>query len=120
MVKANYVDGFVLSVPKKNLNAYKKLAKVAAKVWVEHGALDYKECVGDDMHPKWAYPFPKLARAKPGEVVFFSYVTYKSKAHRNQVNAKVMKDDRINCDPKKLPFDCKKMAYGGFKVFVSN
>ena len=115
-----YVDGFVLPVPKKKLTLYRRIAQKAGKVWRDHGALDYKECAGDDLKVKGLTPFPRLARLKPGETVFFSYIVYKSKAHRNQVNAKVMKDPRLAemMDPKKMPFDLKRMAYGGFKVVV--
>jgi uncharacterized protein YbaA (DUF1428 family) len=115
-----YVDGFVLPVPKKNLAAYRRMSQKAGKVWREHGALDYKECVGDDLKVKGLVSFPKMVKAKSGETVFFSYIVYKSKAHRNQVNAKVMKDPRLAkmCDPNKMPFDVKRMAYGGFKVIV--
>lgn len=115
-----YVDGFVLPVPKKKLALYRRIAQKAGKVWRDHGALDYKECAGDDLKVKGLTPFPRLARLKPGETVFFSYIVYKSKAHRNQVNAKVMKDPRLAemMDPKKMPFDLKRMAYGGFKVLV--
>ena len=115
-----YVDGFVLPVPKKKLTLYRRIAQKAGKVWRDHGALDYKECAGDDLKVKGLTSFPRLARLKPGETVFFSYILYKSKAHRNQVNAKVMKDPRMDkmMDPKKMPFDLKRMAYGGFKVVV--
>ena len=116
-----YVDGFVLVVPKKKLDAYKRLAKLAARVWRDHGALDYKECIGDDLKAKFGLPFPKLAKIKIGEAVIFSWISYKSRAHRDRVNAKVMKDKRMAnaCDPKDMPFDVKRMAYGGFKVIVS-
>jgi uncharacterized protein YbaA (DUF1428 family) len=115
-----YVDGFVLPVPKKNLAAYRRMAKKAGKVWREHGALDYKECAGDDLNVKMGLPFPRLVKPKPGETVVFSYIVFKSRAHRDRVNAKVMKDPRVAdmCDPKKMPFDVKRMAYGGFKVLV--
>ncbi len=115
-----YVDGFVLPVPKKKLAAYRSMSQKAGKVWRDHGALDYKECAGDDLKAKGLLPFPKLARLKGGETVVFSYIVYKSKAHRNAVNAKVMKDPRLAkmMDPKKMPFDVKRMAYGGFKVIV--
>lgn len=115
-----YVDGFVLPIPKKNLAAYRRMAQQAGKVWREHGALDYKECIGDDLKVKGLVAFPKLARAKSSETVFFSYIVYKSKAHRNAVNAKVMKDPRMDkmMSGKKMPFDVKRMAFGGFKVFV--
>ncbi len=115
-----YVDGFVLPVPKKNLPTYRRMAQKAGKIWRECGALDYKECVGDDLKTKMGVPFPKSAKAKPGETVVFSYIVYKSRAHRDRVNAKVMKDPRIAamCDPKSMPFDVKRMVYGGFKVLV--
>jgi uncharacterized protein YbaA (DUF1428 family) len=116
-----YVDGFVLVVPKKNLKAYEILAKKAGKIWKEHGALDYKECVGDDLKIKMGRPFPKLAKAKASEVVFFSFIVYKSRSHRDKVNAKVMKDPRMNemCEPGKMPFNIERMSFGGFKVLVS-
>ncbi len=118
----HYVDGFVLTVPKKNLSAYRKMAQVAGKVWRKHGALDYKECIGDDLRPNGVtFTFPKMAKAKPGELVVFSYIVFKSRAHRDQVNAKVMKGLFMN-DPKNknmpMPFDMKRMAYGGFTVLV--
>lgn len=112
-----YVDGFVLPVPKKNLGAYKKMATLASKVWREYGALDYRECVGDDVDIKGVMPFAKTVSAKAGEVVVFAWITYKSRAHRDQVNAKVMKDPRMK-PPAKPPFDVKRMAYGGFNVLV--
>jgi uncharacterized protein YbaA (DUF1428 family) len=116
----NYVDGFVVPVPKKKLPAYIRMAKKASKIWKELGALDYKECVGDDLNIKFCMPFPKGIKLKAGETVFFSYIVYKSRAHRDAVNAKVMKDPRIAemCDPKNMPFDCKRMLYGGFKAIV--
>jgi uncharacterized protein YbaA (DUF1428 family) len=117
----SYVDGFVLVVPKKKLNEYKRIAKIGARVWRDHGALDYKECVGDDLKSKFGLPFAKLAKLKAGETVVFSWIFYKSRAHRDRVNAKVMKDKRLteSCDPKNMPFDVKRMTYGGFKVIVS-
>ncbi|MBI4708609.1 MAG: DUF1428 domain-containing protein [Candidatus Portnoybacteria bacterium] len=118
---AKYVDGFVLVVPKKNLSAYRKMAQDGGKAWRKYGALDYKECVGDDLYPKWGLPFPKMLKLKPSETVIFSYIVYKSRSHRDQVNAKVMKDPMMN-DPKykdkPMPFDEKRMAYGGFKILV--
>ena len=116
----NYVDGFVVPVPKKKLPAYIRMAKKASKIWKELGALDYKECVGDDLNIKFCMPFPKGIKLKAGETVFFSYIVYKSRAHRDAVNAKVMKDPRIAemCNPKDMPFDCKRMLYGGFKAIV--
>jgi uncharacterized protein YbaA (DUF1428 family) len=114
-----YVDGFVLPVPKKNLQAYRRIAQKAGRIWREHGALEYRECAGDDLNVKWGVPFPRRIKLKPGETVFFSWIVYKSRAHRDRVNAKVMKDPRLaNMDPKTLPFDCKRMVYGGFKVLV--
>lgn len=115
-----YVDGFLLSVPKKKLPTYRRIAKLAGKVWREHGALEYRECVGDDFKQQGCIPLTKSAKTKPGEAVFFSWIVYKSRADRDRVNAKVMKDPRLAklMDPKKMPFDVKRMAYGGFKVFV--
>ena len=113
-----YVDGFVIPVPKKQLAAYKKISAKAGKIWKEFGALDYKECVGDDLKIKWGTPFPKLAKAKAGETVVFSWITYKSKAQRDKINAKVMADPRLKMDGQAMPFDMKRMTYGGFKVFV--
>ncbi|MEP0846224.1 MAG: DUF1428 domain-containing protein [Phycisphaerae bacterium] len=115
-----YVDGFVLPVPKKNIPAYRRLAQQAAKIWKEHGALEYRECVGDDLGVKFGLPFPRTIKVKPGETVVFSWIVYKSRAQRDRVNAKVMKDPRLAtmCDPKKMPFDCKRMSWGGFKVLV--
>ncbi len=115
-----YVDGFVLPVPKKNLAAYRRMAQKAGKIWREHGALEYRECVGDDLNVKIGLPFPRLAKLKPGETPVFSWIVYKSRAHRNGVNAKVMKDPRMAkmMEGKSMPFDVKRMAYGGFKVVV--
>jgi uncharacterized protein YbaA (DUF1428 family) len=115
-----YVDGFVLTVPKKNLAAYRRMAGIACKVWKDHGALDYIEAVGDDLKVKFGLPFPKLVKPKAGETIVFSYIVYKSKAHRNKVNAKVMKDPRLtgSMNDKAMPFDPKRMAYGGFKAIV--
>ena len=115
-----YVDGFVLAVPKKKLDAYKRLARKAGKIWREHGALEFRECVADDLNVEMGVPYPKLVKTKPGETVVFSWIVYRSKAHRDRVNAKVMKDKRITegMDPSNMPFDCKRMSYGGFKVMV--
>ncbi|MFN7020912.1 MAG: DUF1428 domain-containing protein [Phycisphaerales bacterium] len=118
---AKYVDGFVIPVPKKNLAAYKRLAKVACKVWMEHGALEYRECVGEELVSKFGVSFAKLSKAKAGETVVFAWIVYKSKADRNRINAKVMADPRIAkaMSPKvKMPFDPKRMAHGGFEVLV--
>jgi uncharacterized protein YbaA (DUF1428 family) len=116
----NYVDGFVIPVPKKKIPAYIRMAKKASKIWKEYGALDYKECVGDDLDIKMCLPFTKGIQSKPGETIVFSYIVYKSRKHRDQVNAKVMKDPRMNtmCDPNDMPFDCARMLYGGFKAVV--
>lgn len=116
-----YVDGFLLPVPKKKYQAYRKMASTAGKVWREHGALDYKECIADDVKKgKWT-SFPQAVKLKPGEVVWFSWILYKSRKHRDAVNKKVMKDKRIASmmDPKKMPFDGKRFMWGGFKVVVS-
>ena len=114
-----YVDGFVLAVPRRKLTAYQRISRAAGKVWREHGALEYRECVGDDLKIKMGVPFPRIAKVKAGEVVVFSWIVYKSRAARDRVNAQVMKDPRITkamADP--MPFDVKRMSYGGFKVFV--
>lgn len=115
-----YVDGFVIPVPEKQIKAYQKVARQAGKIWMEYGALDYWECVGDDLKSDWGVPFPKLVKTKPGETVMFSWIVYKSRAHRNQVNAKIMKDERIArlMEPSKQLFDSKRMVYGGFKPIV--
>jgi len=118
---AHYIDGYVLPLPKKNLPAYTRMAKRASKIFRELGALEYRECVGDDLAVKMGLPFPKSLKTKPGETVVFSYVVYKSRAHRDHVNAKIMKDPRIHalCDPNHMPFDCARMLYGGFKTLVA-
>jgi len=115
----SYVDGFVLVVPKKKLAAYTKLARLAGKVWREHGALDYRECVADDLKVKFGLPFTKLVKVKAGDTIMFSYIVYKSRSHRDKVNAKVMADPRMQEPPKDIPFDMKRMAYGGFKTIVA-
>ena len=116
-----YVDGFLLPVPKKNLDVYARLARKAGKVWREHGAIDYKECVGDDIDVKNVVPFSRTIRLKPGETVVFSWIVFKSRSHRDRVNARVMKDPRLAkmMDPKGAPFDTKRMVYGGFTILVS-
>ncbi len=113
-----YVDGYVLPVPKKNLKAYARLAKMGGKMWRKHGALDYKECVGQDLQTKWGTPFPRMMKLKPGETVVFSYIVFKSRAHRDRVNARVMKEMQNMSMPKNMPFDVKRMVYGGFRAFV--
>ena len=115
-----YVDGYVLPVPKKNLTAYRQMAQKAGKVWMEHGALQFCECVGDDLKAKWAVSFPATIKLKAGETVVFSWIMFKSRAHRDSVNKKVMKDPRLAkmMDMKSMPFDSKRMVYGGFKTMV--
>lgn len=115
-----YVDGFVLPVPKRNVAAYLRMARTAGKVWREHGALEYREAVADDVKPGKYTSFPQSVKLKKGETVFFSWIVYKSRRHRDQVNKKVMADKRITpmMDPKKLPFDGRRMFWGGFAVKV--
>ena len=113
-----YVDGYVLAVPKKKLKTYIRMARMGEKMWRKHGALDYKECVADDLKTKWGTPFPRMMKLKPGETVVFSYIVFKSRAHRDQVNARVMKEMEKMGEPKDMPFDVKRMVYGGFKVVV--
>ncbi len=113
-----YVDGYVLPVPKKSLKAYIRMARMGEKMWRKHGALDYKECVGDDLKTKRGTPFPRMMKLKRGETVVFSYIVFKSRAHRDRVNAKVMKEMEKMFEPKDMPFDVKRMVYGGFKVLV--
>lgn len=115
-----YVDGFVLPIPRKNITAYKKMAKLAAKVWLDHGAIDYVEAMGDDVPSGKVTSFAKSVKLKKGEVVFFSWVTYKSRADRNRVMKKVMADPRLSAymDESKMPFDGMRMFWGGFKPVV--
>jgi len=116
---ARYVDGFVLPMPTKNLPAYRRMAKMGATVWMDHGALEYRECVGDDLSVKFGLPFPSALKIKKGETVVFAWIVFKSRAHRDRVNKAVMKDPRMNTmATKEMPFDCKRMLYGGFKVIV--
>ena len=114
-----YVDGFVIPIATKNLPAYRKIARAAAKIWREHGALQYVECAGDDLKVKFGTPFTKMAKLKRGETAVFSWVVYKSRAHRDRVNRKIMADPRM-AEMMKIehPFDMKRMAYGGFSVLV--
>ena len=115
-----YVDGFVVPVPKRKLEAYRRMARLAGKVWREHGALAYFEAVADDVKPGKHTSFPQSVKLKSGETVVFAYILYKSRAHRDRVNVKVMKDPRLKpmMDPKAMPFDGKRMFWGGFKVLV--
>lgn len=115
----DYVDGFVLPVPKRNLEAYRRMSAKAGKVWMEHGALEYRECVADDVKPGKLTSFPQAVKLKAGEVVWFSWIVYRSRAHRDRVNAKVMQDSRLaGMNPASMPFDVKRMIYGGFKPVV--
>ena len=116
-----YVDGFVVPVPKRKLAAYRAMARKGGEIWMEHGALEFRECIADDVKPgKWT-SFPQSVKLKAGEVVFFSYIVYKSRADRDRIMKKVMADPRLESfmDPKNMPFDGKRMIYGGFKVMVS-
>lgn len=114
-----YVDGYVVPIVKKHAADYRKVARLACKVWLDHGALEYRECLGDDLNVDMVMPFPKQLKLKRNETVVFAWVVFKSRAHRDRVNAKVMKDPRLNSlDPRKMPFDCKRIVYGGFKVIV--
>ena len=115
-----YVDGFVIPVPKRKANEYKRIARKAGKIWREHGALEYRECIAEDVKPGKLTSFPQSVRVRPGEVVWFSWIVYRSRRHRDQVNARVMKDPRLagSMDPSKMPFDARRMIYGGFEVAV--
>ena len=115
-----YVDGVIVPVPKKQLQAYRRMASKAGKIWREHGALEFRECIADDVKVGKRTSFPRSVKLKGGETVFFSYIVYKSKADRDRINKKVMKDKRLASmmDPKAMPFDAKRMIYGGFKVAV--
>jgi uncharacterized protein YbaA (DUF1428 family) len=115
-----YVDGFVIPLAKKNIESYRVMSRAASKVWLEHGALEYRECVGEDLKNDMGLAFPTMAKVRAGETVVFSWIVYKSRAHRDRVNAKVMKDERIlkMMEGKEMPFDPKRMAYGGFEVIV--
>lgn len=116
---SKYVDGFVIPIKKKNIMAYKKMAIIGCKIWMEHGALDYYECEGDELNHPWGMPFKKFAKLKPDETVIFAFIVYKSKAHRNKVNKLVMKDPRMSPEQfKVMPFDMKRFSMGGFKVLV--
>ena len=117
----SYVDGFIIPVPKKNLAEYKRIAKACAKIWKEHGALEVKECVAEDVKVGKVTSFPRAVIRKPSETVIFSWISYKSRADRDKVNKKVMADPRLKemmSDPSKMPFDAKRMIFGGFDVIV--
>jgi len=113
-----YIDGFVVPIPKKNVAAYRRIAQKAGKIWREHGALEYVECIADDVKPGKTTSFPQSVKLKPGEVVWFSWIVYKSRRHRDRVNAKVMADPRLPMGPENMPFDGKRMIYGGFEARV--
>jgi uncharacterized protein YbaA (DUF1428 family) len=115
-----YVDGFVLPVPRRKLAAYRRMARKAGKVWMEYGALQFRECVADDVKPGKLTSFPQSVKLKPGETVCFSYIVYKSRRDRDRINKKVMSDKRItgSMDPKSMPFDARRMIYGGFRTLV--
>ena len=116
-----YVDGYVLPIPKKHLSRYRRMAVIGRKAWMKHGALDYKECAGDDLAAKWGTPFTRAMNTKPGETVIFAYIVFKSRAHRDRVNAKVMSEMKAmeaSAASKDMPFDPKRMLYGGFKTIV--
>ena len=112
----SYVDGFLIPIPKKNVRAYRRMASMGRTIWMKHGAIDYKECVGDDLAPAFGATFTRLLKLKPTETAVFAYIVFKSRAHRDQVNKKVMKE--MNEPPKEMPFDMKRMVYGGFKTLV--
>jgi uncharacterized protein YbaA (DUF1428 family) len=116
----SYVDGFLVPVPKKKLAAYRSMAAKAGKIWREHGALEFRECIADDVSWGKRTSFPRSVKQKSGETVFFSYIVYKSRADRDRINAKVMKDKRLAkmMDPKAMPFDGKRMIWGGFKTVI--
>jgi len=114
-----YVDGFVIPIPRRNVAAYRKMAREGARIWKRYGALEYRECIGDDLRtPFGGKSFIKQLKLKPGETVAFSWIVYRSRAHRDRVNAKVMKDPRMAKIPDPMPFDMKRMCYGGFDVIV--
>ena len=114
-----YVDGYVLPIPRKKVKEYRRLAAKAARIWRDHGALEYRECIGEDLKPKWGVPFTKRVQVRPGETVVFSWVVFRSRAHRDRVNAKVMSDPRLADAGETMPFDMKRMVYGGFEELVS-
>lgn len=116
----SYVDGFVIAVPEKNIDAYRRISRSAGKIWREHGAIQYVEAIGDDLDIKFGTSFKKMMKIKPGETVVFSWIVFKSRAHRDRVNAKVMKDQRLAkiMENNTMPFDMKRMVYGGFKFIV--
>jgi uncharacterized protein YbaA (DUF1428 family) len=118
---AHYVDGFVIPLPKNKIDEYRRIAQKSGEVWRDHGALEYRECVGEDLNVKGQLSFPLVIDCKPDETVVFAWIVFESRAHRDEVNAKVMKDPRLAAmDPNAVPLDCKRMAYGGFEVLVED
>jgi uncharacterized protein YbaA (DUF1428 family) len=117
---SHYIDGFVIPLPKDKIDVYREIAEKACALWMEHGALEYYECLGDDLETKGMVSFPQLANAQPDETVIFAWIAFNSREHRDEVNAKVMADPRLGdmCEEGNQPFDCKRMAYGGFKTLV--
>lgn len=116
---SRYIDGFVLPVPEKNVESYRRMAREAGEIWMEYGALEFVECVADDVKPGEVTSFPQSVKLEPGETVVFSWIVYESREHRDQINEKVMKDPRIaGMDPKSMPFDAKRMFWGGFQTIV--
>ncbi|MEJ0060610.1 MAG: DUF1428 domain-containing protein [Terricaulis sp.] len=113
-----YVDGFILAVPKQNIDAYKEMARVAGSVWKDHGALSYVECIGDDVPHGEVTSFPRAVQAKDDEIVVFSWITYPDRATRDEINKKVMADPRLACSMDNMPFDAKRMIFGGFETFL--
>lgn len=118
MSKRNYVDGFVIPIKKAKVGSYRKMAAIGRKLWMEYGALDYYECIGEDLKNDWGLPFTKLCKLKANETVVFAFITYKSKSHRNQVNKKVMSDPRMKCEGE-MSFEMKRFSMGGFKILLS-
>jgi uncharacterized protein YbaA (DUF1428 family) len=115
----SYVDGYLLPIPKNKIAAYRKMAEIGRKIWTKHGALDYRECAGDDLEAKWGgTPFTRMLKLKRGETAVFAYIVFKSRAHRDRVNAKVMKEMNAMGASPDMPFDMKRMVYGGFKTIV--
>ena len=114
----SHVDGFVLPVPKKSLAVYRRMARKAGTIWREHGALEYRKCVVEDLNVKFGVPFTRAVKMKPGDTVVFAWIVFKSRSHRDRVNAKVMKHPRLAMDPAAMPVDIKRMVYGGFDVLV--
>jgi uncharacterized protein YbaA (DUF1428 family) len=116
----SYVDGFLLPISKSKLKAYRRMAEWGRKTWMKHGAVDYKECVGDDLEVKYGLPYPRLMKLRKGETVVFAFIVYRSRAHRDRVNARVMKELQSSEEkpPADMPFDVRRMGWGGFRTIV--